>query len=448
MKTSEIISRARSLADIPNSKFIDNNDENQSLWESYKDIYSKLTDSSDDYFITRVDLPTSGATLLAPGEYELTVPADLYKIRFVDYLSSGLWVNMQKFNTNTRNSGNGAPAYRWRGTKLWISVGQSSTLPGTIRIDYYPAPVKPTVPEASKQYGTSYAPYDITKVQSKSFTIQNGIDYLIYIYNSVNIIVESLVSNTKTTLYTGTGLSNVVYYAGYIYYLASGNIYRAQTTLLAVITPAAIISTGTVTEFSIADNKVYYNQAGSAYTANLDGSSPTLLIAAKVYTVCKQGANIVNITAAFFLKIGAVTTAISATACASDGVDIFYFDATGIIHKITDYGLSTEKTIDFSTAATMTGGQIWNGFIPITNSLNEVFAISDITDTDLIYPTNEGYELLAYQCAIDFLRKAKGDFTAIQARYNEIMDRFIDQTKRDEYQTERRMPEWQRAYNW
>ena len=96
----------------------------------------------------------------------------------------------------------------------------------------------------------------------------------------------------------------------------------------------------------------------------------------------------------------------------------------------------------------MTGGQIWNDFIPITNTLNEVYAISDITDTDLIYPTNEGYELLAYQCAIDFMRKAKGDFTALQVRYNEIMDRFIDQTKRDEYQTERRMPEWQRAYNW
>jgi len=48
MKSSEIIARARSLADIANSKFITNSDEENALFEAYKDVYSKITDSSDD----------------------------------------------------------------------------------------------------------------------------------------------------------------------------------------------------------------------------------------------------------------------------------------------------------------------------------------------------------------------------------------------------------------
>ena len=355
---------------------------------------------------------------------------------------------MDKFNTNTRNTGSGTPAYRWRGAKLWISCGTFGVLPDTIRLEYYPPPAKPTAPPAPKQYCTSYQPYDLSKVQSKSFTLLNGIDYLLYVYNSVNIIVESLVSNTKTTLYTGTVISNVAYYAGYVYYIASGNIYRATSTLLVTITPSAIISTGTVTEFWITDGVIYYNDAGSAYTATLAGASPTLVIAAKIYTVCKLGADIVNITAAGLLKVGAVTTTIAAVGCASNGTDLFYLDAAGIIHKVTDYGLTTETTIDFAYASTMTGGQIYNGFIPVTDTNLNVSAISDITDTDIIYPTNEGLELLAYQCGIDFLRKAKGDTSILQGRYGDIMARFLTQVDRDEYQSERRIPEYQRPYNW
>jgi hypothetical protein len=136
MLASEIVKRARSLADVPNSQFISYSDELESMWESYKDIYSKITDTSDDYFISQSILDTSTAVQLGINEWEIDMPSDMYKIRFVDFMDNGRWQNMDKFNTQSRNKSYSRPMYRFRGNKLWV-IGSSYTgLPASIRVDY------------------------------------------------------------------------------------------------------------------------------------------------------------------------------------------------------------------------------------------------------------------------------------------------------------------------
>lgn len=443
MLASDLIKRARSLSDTPNSQFISHDDEINSLFESYKDIYSKLTDSSDDYYIQEVILDTSTAVQLGINEWELTIPEDVYKLRFVDYYDSGRWVSMNKFNTNNRNRMVSTAQYRWRGAKLWIIGSPFVALPSSIRIDYYPPPVKPSVPKASIQYGIAYPPYTANLVQSPNyFSVPNAnsddeTDYLIYIYNAATIMLESKTLDVTRTLYTSTGLSNVRYYLGYVYYLKGGDIFRASTDLSATLVPgSAILNPGTITSFEIAGGKLIYSNGTDTVQATLDGTG-----GATLYAYPSKGAAIIG-PALYFIKLadgliyknGAATT-IAATRLSGDETYVYYLDSLGILHKYTD-------TTDEPIAQNVTyNGLPQNDYIGILTSTLKIQALSTLSDTDFTYPVNEANEIMAYQSAIDYKRKQNGDTSALSARLAEIIDRFMDVIKRDEYQPERRAAE-------
>jgi len=434
MLATDIIKRARSLSDTPNSLFISTSDEQQSLYESWKDIYSKITDSSDDYFLIEIFLDMSTAVQLGTNEWEITVPADVYKIRFVNYRdTTGGWTNMYKFATDSRNRLSGSPKYRWRANKLWVT---GSTLPSAIRLEYYPAPIVPSIPEPDWNYCLSLAQYDKTNVSSPNyFSVINpnnsdNTDYLIYIFAGTTIKVESATLNSTTTLYTSTGLSNVIYNLGYIYYLKGGDIFRATTNLQSTIVPAAITSVGNITTFSISKGKIYFSDATDTYQCNLDGSTPVVL-----YAYTTKGVNVTD-TGIYYIKDSdgliynnAVSLGILADQISGDGTNYYYLDSAGVVHKNADTVLALNVSYI---------GQPSNGFIALINDQLEVKAVSTTDDTDFIYPINEANEIMAYQCAIDFRRKQNGDLTALLARLAEIWDRFFDVLKRDEGLPERR----------
>lgn len=429
MNSLDIIKRARSLADLINSDFITWDDEVSSLWESWKDIYSKITDSSDDYFLETVTLSTSTATQLGDSEWELTIPDGIYKLRFVNYWDGGRWVSMDKFNTNQRNRQLGSPKYRWRGSKLWI-VASSFGLPSQIRIDYYPEPIKPSVPEASYNYCLSYPVYNKTGISSPTFTrVLNSVqtdptDYLFYIYNNT-LIVESTLLQSKVTLHTFVSGSNLIYNLGYVYWLDSGDMYRAPTDFTTTLVPVQIGTT--ITSFSITDNKIVYETATETYECDLDGTNSTLLYAYPVQSYYIVGSDIYYIISNVMYK-NDVTTGLSAISLWSDGVDIYRLDSAGVIYKDT-------VVLQLSVNTMGTGGDL---FIPIiTDNLN-VQSISTLENTEFIYPINEANEIMAYQSAVDYKRKQNADTTALLGRLAEIWDRFMDVLKRDEGQPERR----------
>jgi len=445
MKSSEIIARARSLADIANSKFITNSDEENALFEAYKDVYSKITDSSDDYYIKTAILDLTTATKINDTSFEIDMPSDCYKIRFVDFKNSGDWQNMDRFNTNQRNERPGKPQYRWRGDKLWIIAG---SLPDAIRVDYYPPALAPSVPELTRRYLTQLSPSAKLGVTSAWYVYEYAKDYMLYVSGGITIVAESLAGNSTATLYTGTAITNVKYYSGYLYFLSGGDLYRGTTDLAATVVPTAILSGLSITSFTITNNLVYYTDGASSFSCALDGTGSVTIAAVAEYDYCKCGADLVFRNAGGYLVIGGVVSTIAALSVSSNGDAIYYLTAAGDVMRLTDYGLPTETTELIDYATDLEGGQAEYGFLTCRGPMATLFALSDKVDTDFSYPLNEAPEAMAFQCAIDFRRKQNGDTTQLIARGAEIVDRMMDQLKRDEYQPEHRISEFNRLLNY
>jgi len=431
MTASQLIKRARSLADVPNSLFVTHNDEVNSLSESWKDIYAKITDSSDDYFITEVILDTSTAVRIGDNEWELAMPSDVYKIRFVDWKNSGRWESMTKFNTNNRNKIYGHPQYRFRGPKLWL-IGNS--LPSQIRIDYYPPPIVPTVPEKPWEYLLTVPPY-LTSVNVTSpqyFSIPNpnlsdNTDYLLYIYGGTTIRLESATLASTVTLYTSTLLTNVLYHTGFVYWLEGTDLCRSPTTLSGTFTKTVLVSS--VQNFNISGESLYYYNGTNTFKALLDGTGATSFITGYSKYVTIIGADVYYLNTTIF-KNG-VTTGTAAQSITTDGTVLYYLTSLGVLYKDTDVFAS----------GLLYAGQIHDNFISVIDAKWNVDAISIYTDTDFIYPVNEANEIMAYQCAIDFRRKQDGDITLLSTRIGEIENRLLSVLMRDAYQPERRSPE-------
>ena len=66
-------------------------------------------------------------------------------------------------------------------------------------------------------------------------------------------------------------------------------------------------------------------------------------------------------------------------------------------------------------------------------------ALSTYLDTEFSYPLNEAFEIMAYQSAIDYKRKAEGDTTQLEQRLNSIWARFDFVLNRDSGKPERRI---------
>jgi len=448
MTASEIINRARSLSDLPNATFIDHDDEVNSLWESWKDIYSKITDSSDDYFLNSVIIDTSTAVSLGENEYSITLPADIYKIRFINYKESGRWTNMNKFNTNNRNRAPFAPQYRFRGDKLWVTAG---TMPPQIRIDYYPAPVKPSLPDASLVYALTIPVYNRPLITSTCYfsvrdnNLTKNIDYLVYIYND-DIFLQSTTLGTTVSLYTAaTAPHSIVYNLGFFYWVADDgtgnmNIYRAPTNFTAVLVPAAITSTNNITNFSIVGGVIFATAGGSTVTMNLDGSSVAPYAAVDTKDVVAIGTDIYYINLLDNeIYLNGVSLNISALSLKTDGVYLYYLDSASVLHKYLVDDEILYLNVDYI-------GNISSNMASVIRSNLDIEAVSILEDTDFVYPLNEANEIMAYQCAIDFRRKQAGDVSALFGRLTEIWDRFFDVLRRDEGLPERRISEV--PYTW
>ena len=108
MTATQIITRALYLADLHNSDFVTWNDKSQSLFETYRDIYSSYVDSDYDFFLKDVEISLT-PSMLAPNEssgvqeYLVPLPSDFLRLRWVDYSGQQVWQAMQKFQIIDKN---------------------------------------------------------------------------------------------------------------------------------------------------------------------------------------------------------------------------------------------------------------------------------------------------------------------------------------------------------
>lgn len=452
MYASELVKRARSLASIPKAMYIDHDDEVQSLWESYKDIYTKTTNAASfDYFLANDGVPTlldmTTVVQTGPTEWLVSLPDDCWKLRYVDYNRNGLWQDMPLFNINQRNNLGGEPMYRWSGAKMWL-IG---SLPPQVRIRYYQPPQIPSVPDNAFQYALQYPIYELPGInQPQYFDIPDDVnegnnDYCIYVLNGNTIMLESYSLNIEQILYTAPSgtLASALYWLGYVYFLQSGDVWRANTALTSLGVPTNLTNTGTVTNFSItANNKVVYSTSSYTYFANLDGSSPVVQWPYSTSDVCLfasgQYAYIKTSSDTLYVNNTPINSA-AAVNCSSDGVYLYYLDQSGTIHRLTlNSALATEGDyILYSQMQYM--GPWYDNYLPIIDMQFNIKALSTYLDTEFSYPLNEAFEIMAYQSAIDYKRKAEGDTTQLEQRLNSIWARFDFVLNRDSGKPERRI---------
>lgn len=158
MLASAIISRARSIANVPNTSFFTSTDALYSLNESYKDIYSILTRQNDDFFCTVVTVNTSAMTADTVRDfvYKYTLPSDFYRLRLLQRQSGSIWTSIQKLTLEQFGQSAVSPGYRFKGTELWI---YDQSAPSEYQIWYYPNPVSlTTTPDSDVVYPGTLVP--------------------------------------------------------------------------------------------------------------------------------------------------------------------------------------------------------------------------------------------------------------------------------------------------
>jgi hypothetical protein len=335
MKLSEMLTWARSLANLSSSKAISVDDEDKSFNASWKDLYARFLESNDDYFTTTITITPLTSFSIAVNEYLITLPADFYVLRTAEYqdgTTAGAWLPLQKFPLSSRTDlgAGGPPAYRLDNNNLWVK-GQSV---GSVRVKYYPPPALLTHPQPDLQYATAVTPNNFTLISSPVYAAWKNTG--VYIYNVQNIaegaIDDNSVAAPVTLLAAGANLSNLAYYKGYLYWLQAGIIKRAPTDLITTpLVPANTIATGTVTSFGVFKDKLYYTDAGSMKYANLDGTGPTLILAATGTWLSLAGTTVYYIDGAAALKTtgGATLLASGVSACTSDGTNLYILTTLG-----------------------------------------------------------------------------------------------------------------------
>lgn len=440
MRASDIAARGLSLADLANAKFITTNDRNNSLNESWRDLYSDITDSDDDYYVETVLLPWSSAISIDNLAYAMPVPDNCYKIRSVEYPDpQGIWQAMHRFPMSERNKPGPQMMYRWRGNQLWLVVASTINPPQNIRLTYYPSPRRLNAPDSPIEFGKSLseaargdATWPFFASEKEAMLWMSGTTLYAQTKTSAPIALNAAIG----------GATHVAYNKGYIFYARSAQVWRTASELAAVITPVALVGPVNATALAIIRQQLYYYNSVAAdwyVTALTGGAGAALGLGAVSWLTGYQGG-------LAYLSGGAITVpagvvpGITATALGSDGGDVLYYmDAPGL-HRLVLDGLTvvSDEIIDADVGGI---GLASNGFIPATGYTSATIkAIDGSEDTLLEYPTNLVPEVLAYQFAIDCKRKQDPTGASAQAlmlRKAELRDTMLKALKRDEYQLER-----------
>jgi hypothetical protein len=437
---SQIIKRARSIADLPNSKFISSDDESDSINESWRDIYAKLIDSDDDYFLTEARLTTGTAVTGTDCEFVITLPADFYRLRYLDYQVSGnVWEPVPKFPLSMKDYSPGAPYYRIKNGTLWVIwSGLSGT--GTMKIGYYPVPAFATCPKEDYEYGTSYDGTEFPLIASPVYAKPSNT--AVYITSGTGIIAESIDNGTVTapvTLLTTTGpCSNLVYYKGYLYWIEAADIWSAPATLIGTLTPVQLTVTADVTSFAIFNDLIYFCDATDINTCTLAGATITSILTGTGSWICACGGQVYYVTGTDLLRIGsAIVVLAGVSACVTDGTYL-YAIVSNVLYRIT---LSTTFTVALQESIrtdVSVIGPVHGSRIPVITKEAQTFIAIDTTiDYAFDYPSNLVPEIMAYQSAVDFRAKQKGDTTELKSRLIDLWSRFGKVAKRDDYKPTR-----------
>ena len=238
MYASDLIARARSLADLENSDAITYQDEINSLNEKYHDVINELYKADDDYFYKEVVLSNwqQYQDVNNAYNYLIPLPSDFYKLRTVDYQETTYWRPIRRATMNQRDQVANEVMYRLQNNNLWIIAGSTTWQPALIKMGYYPVPQSLSAPRTPTLYNIAQIPStDAVTCATYLPALYNGLnplyyEQMVYVMNQTNLYVEVPQLNIKVRIGAPPNLSTscyIVYRNGYLIALSSNNLYTA-----------------------------------------------------------------------------------------------------------------------------------------------------------------------------------------------------------------------------
>jgi hypothetical protein len=466
MTATQIISRARFVSELPSSKFVSHFDELQSLNEAWKQIYAALMDNDDDFYVNETTFAFTAALLVAntTQEYLSPLPEDFLRDRYLDFRGNFDWTPIRKFPLSMKDLNPAIPYYRIKNSSLWVIGSNGNTSNFTVRMGYYPRVATITAPQAALPYGTSYAPNLFALVTAPGYSPY--LQQIVYAYNAIGIRSESITSNTVTApvaLFTeATVVTNIVYYKGTLYYIRGGLIwYKATDLTVLFVAPTQATTPAGVTSFFIINNTIYYTNATQIRSCDLTGGTDTLISATVAVSVAVT--SIGGITTVFYTTaaglLGSIVNAVSlATTLYATTISDVQSDGTNLY--VRDTGKQLRKLVlAFPPAALITvtsdtlvdtdvldmGQPIYDAgqtppifIIPlITAEGQKLLGFDASIDYPFTYPNNLVPEIMAWQCALDWLTSQGLPTAAHETRISTMWDTFRKMIRRDDYSVER-----------
>lgn len=169
MLISDIISAARAYTTINGASFYQPSDELRSVNRAYRDIYERIVQCDDEFFIKEVSLDPSTFTAVRTGVWETNLPIDFYDIRNLCGVMGSTDIQFQRKDPQDIYQGEG---YRFFGNKLrlFFISGYSA-----FRLEYYPEPIEYTSTSDDIVFPPQLEPLIIAYQMAMDITkMQNG----------------------------------------------------------------------------------------------------------------------------------------------------------------------------------------------------------------------------------------------------------------------------------
>lgn len=168
MTIAETIAAARQYTQTIGATWFTPADELRSVNRAYRDIYEKILDANDEFFIKEISVPLASMVNVRDHLWEYTLPADWHRLRKLSAVIPNGERQLDRLDPQDiqRNEG-----YRYFQDKLRIQFFDNFT---EFRLEYYPSPVEFVATTETVAYPPQLEPLiiayqiamDITKSQS------------------------------------------------------------------------------------------------------------------------------------------------------------------------------------------------------------------------------------------------------------------------------------------
>lgn len=407
-KASDLVHKAKQLADLENTDFISWNENITLLNDAYQSVMQRCIDAGEQYNVK---------TIFTSTGQQIELPEDFYSLRSVSLFNNGILVLVPR---HTLSMSYNALSYEIKNNTLFIYGGNSAQ----IKVDYYT--IFPTIGYPNKDVEIEWTPetdYSIFDITSK---------YVVEFSTAENIYkIYDISTHTNVATYTLQDATQVLIHGDWLCY-RTNNIWTAQlinTSTSRSIDGMLVFDASGDLCYTDTDKKLY--DINGIQIGQLTNDCPSTQTIA--YTNIQKGeeyayynGNIV-IGDASYSVTQPIRTAINADAIYfTKNATLYKYDfLNNVVSSVQSYSKDIKSIVGLN-------GQTGYGVAYFYNNIINIY--SYVADTLLQLPNNTLWNIIAYKLAVSYKIKQGADATMLSAAYNEMQNTFFDTLKQDMYQ--------------